>query len=257
MARHDRLEIDSALLCEQCGYPLAGLDRSGACPECGVAVSRSLPAHRSGSPWQRTPSFPSWVHTVALVLQRPRACWSDIRVESGRSKALALVCAVVAGFLALCPAATLHWRAGATMDAIALLLYGAVGGGAMLFVLTWIERVGIVFFGRRRGWRTTKRVAWAVCGHASVGWLVCGAIVSFAWGLGVVRGGVWMRDLQIKGVVFATLTPSSLVVVGAFILGMLVFETLVYLGFRSMRYANPPEAGANATGDAGELGSEP
>lgn len=257
MARRDRPEKDAALLCEQCGYPLAGLGHAGACPECGMPIVESLPAHRSGSPWQRSPSLPSWVHTVAFVLQRPRACWNDVCVESRRSRAMALLCAGVAGFLALCPAATLHWRAGATMDAIALLLYGTFAGGAMLFVLTWIERVGIVFFGRRRGWRTTNRVAWAVCGHASVGWLVCGAIVAFAWGLGVVQGGGWVRELSIKGVVFATPTPSSLAVVGAFLVGMLVFETLVYLGFRSMRFANPPEAGANEARGASELGSDP
>lgn len=109
----------------------------------------------------------------------------------------------------------------------------------ILLLLTLVERRGIRFFGTRRGWRITPDVAYCVCAHASVGWLMAGvwsflgvlvaetaAAVLFTHELGILRGPV-------------VLAPFWLPVLG-FMAGMLLFESLVYLGMRRCKFANRP-----------------
>ena len=52
-----RCVMNTALLCESCGYEIGGLRKSGACPECGRPIARSVPDARRGSPWQRRSSL--------------------------------------------------------------------------------------------------------------------------------------------------------------------------------------------------------
>ena len=57
---------DTTLLCERCGYSLEGLPHTHTCPECGVPIRESLPAQRTGSPWQRSPGVRSWLATNVM-----------------------------------------------------------------------------------------------------------------------------------------------------------------------------------------------
>jgi hypothetical protein len=105
------------------------------------------------------------------------------------------------------------------------------------WVLTWTETLGVRFFGRRRGWRVTWPIALSVCAHASVGWAIGGVL--YAW-VPLTRGVMWwaldrVPEPPASGIAlsYAVMAP----VAGLFI-GMLVFETLVYVGVRENRFAN-------------------
>lgn len=245
------------LLCERCGYAIDHL-AAPACPECGLPTADSLPATRPGSPWQQAPSPAALVRTNALALRRPRPLFRAVRVERDLSLRLlatnnALACLplilpavhrvidawpdrrIAASFAELSGAPT----AGAAIRAGAMwLLTASALTWAGLLVLTLVERVGLVFFGRRSAWRTDPTIAWAVCAHASVGWIVATALAVLGWRLGqsgVIRSLeniTWLQPV-------AELVRWSPAAVG-FFLGMLVFESLVYVGFREMRFANRP-----------------
>ena len=87
-----------------------------------------------------------------------------------------------------------------------------------------IETMGIRFFGRNHRWRIDGAVAYTICAHAAPGWLVGGLAYALAFPL-------WLN------MEYATtlLLPAGLV-------GLLSFETFVYIGMRRMRFANRPEA---------------
>ncbi|TVQ62460.1 MAG: hypothetical protein EA379_05155 [Phycisphaerales bacterium] len=113
--------------------------------------------------------------------------------------------------------------------------------------LSMIEALGIRFIGRRRGWRTTDEVALVVVAHASVGWLAAPATILLGLGcLGLMTAISfifpmfippmfigWYADLGIVYLVFA-----MLLVLGHPLIGLLAFETLVFIGWRRMRFAN-------------------
>jgi len=107
-------------------------------------------------------------------------------------------------------------------------------------LLTYIEVLGVVTFSRRRGWRVPFASAERVCCYASVGWLP-GVIVA---GVGVSLvdmhglGRPWFEHL------LGLVRVGWLLYGVLFIVAMLWFETLVWIGVRRVRYAN-------AWGDAG------
>ncbi len=239
-----------ALLCESCGYTLDGLPSDGACPECGRAIVLSSPARRSGSPWQATRTVRSWVATNYLILRRPAVLFDRLRVDRTHRNSLLLVNLLLAGGLLAAPwVGTLigdparHARGSAFLERNGLFTVSLAGGslalGSILLGLTAIEAMGVRFFGRRRGWRITPDIAWQVCAHASVGWVVAAILTLLSlvvwlnlsyFGLSgwMTRGGGW-SDLSMAAV------PAA-----GFLAGMLVFEILVYRGILRCRYANAP-----------------
>ncbi len=117
-----------------------------------------------------------------------------------------------------------------------------------LLALTWIECRGVRFFSNRRGWRMTPEAAWQVCCHASIGWIIMALLplLGMAAMVGLVRvfhyspTGVidfsrWLGPgapiWHIESVMRSTLT------LGAGLIGLMVFETLVYIGARQCKYA--------------------
>lgn len=261
---------DDRLLCEECGYPLEGLgektsDKStfaGArCPECGVLVAESMPEARVGSAWQRRASVRGWVRTCWEVLHRPRETMRGVAIRGLGGRGLLWINLVVAAAVLVDPWVGVligdparGWPSRPTASGVAR--YGAtwvveVGVGvAVLAMLTWVESVGVRFFGARRGWRVTREVAWQVCAHASVGWIVMGMLplmgmaVSFAlarWFGWSPSGNVdlgWMG----MGRVPWTYVMNGSVVAGGLLAGLMVFEWLVYVGVRECRFANASRA---------------
>lgn len=231
------------LLCERCGYPIGGLDDEGACPECGLAIEDSLARHRVGSPWQQRPSARAWWTTLAALCRSPAALFRVARVDGHRARSLQRWnLAVAAALIDLAPLIVIWHLEPRTFGWMDGLLTSGLVLGVMwpattwvLWVLTNIEWLGIRFFGRRRGWRITPGVATTVCAHATYGWVLAGSLallpVLLAWVyLGLSSGGVraavrpWWQGLAVGGI--------------GCCVGLLVFETLVYVGVRQCRHAN-------------------
>jgi hypothetical protein len=133
----------------------------------------------------------------------------------------------------------------------------AIGVAALVFGLTWVEVGGIRFWGRVHGFRVTRGVAWSICGHASVGWLVGGCLAAVGW---VVGQAISETDYRVFGsgrfVALAPVAAPVLIAVGG-IAGLLLFETLTYLGVRRMRFANAPGARPVAEGETSTSGPVP
>lgn len=235
------------LLCERCGYRIQGLPHDGPCPECGRPIRSSLPDARAGSPWQQEGGIGAAIETALGVLKSPRAAFSQISIR-GRPDAplLAGNIAAAAFLIALGTwVAILRdlWMSEGRLDMGSLLgaaafaiVFGGYGAVIVLHALTAIEHRGIRFFGARRGWRITPSVATSICSHASVGWVIAGAMVL----LGVLVGmwseaaaadcPAWLRE--------ALLSAPRTAPAAGFLAGLFVFEMLVYIGVRRCRFAN-------------------
>lgn len=113
----------------------------------------------------------------------------------------------------------------------------AIGGWALLTLLTWIERRGVRLWGRVHRRRITPAVAATICGHASVGWALAGLFSGF----GVV-------------LILANPGQDGALVIGALpcllgaLAGLLIFEILTYIGLKICRFANHPNP-THTTGD--------
>jgi hypothetical protein len=107
----------------------------------------------------------------------------------------------------------------------------------VLWLLTWIEVAGVRFFHARRGWRVTRAVAWSVCAHASIGWVVGAALLVLGWGL--IDLDFWLARSLRTMTVRPRVGDWAAVPAGAgFFAGMMLFEYRVYQGMRVCRFAN-------------------
>jgi len=107
---------------------------------------------------------------------------------------------------------------------------------ALLGTLSWIEYLGVSFFSRRRNWRVQKHVARAVCANAMLGWIPTGFFIAIGFAaMSVIEMFVQRGPIGVRPWVG---TAAAAMPVLGFIAGMLVFESLVYIGVRCCKYAN-------------------
>ncbi|MFG0243946.1 MAG: hypothetical protein ACF8R9_14250 [Phycisphaerales bacterium JB054] len=207
-----------------------------------------MPESRQGSPWQRGPSVWSWLGTVWLVLAHPQRMSRTIGIGVGGVRRLqawnVAAASVVVGLCFGYAQARFHLleslglsRANAGAQAAFVGVVATIGAFVLVSGLTAIERLGIRFFGRVHKARVTECIARALTAHASAAWLA-GAVLMAA-GLAV---GTWAHEEAMAQNVGAgrgpmMLSPALLALLGGF-LGMLWFETIVYLGLRGCRFAN-------------------
>lgn len=269
---------DMPLLCEGCGYHLAGLEGGGggpsaACPECGMAIAESLASARTGSPWQEELGISAWWETHKGTLLHPKTRFRRLRLDEGGWRTLLATTLPVAGVLLVAPwsgtligdPARAARGSGMLAQAIAYALvvpFQACIAAGLLFALTYIEWRGIRFFAWQRGWRLTRSGAWQICAHASVGWVV-GALVplltmAVLWAAPGGRPSLLDRLLSRGGgfgVSGASLGDIVLVILlgGSYVVGLLVFEVLIYHGVRQCRWGNA-ERGPNADVASGPEG---
>lgn len=153
-------------------------------------------------------------------------------MEAASGRGLAALNAAATGALAAAV------PAGALRD-VGLFLTIGPALALLVFGLTFVETLGIRFWGRVHGFRVTRAVAWSVCGHASFGWVVGGGLAGAAWVVGQLDAVGSGYTAFGAGRVLATAPVAQLgLIVLAAVVGMLLFETLTYLGVRRMRYAN-------------------
>lgn len=243
------------MLCKTCGYPLDDVRNEPACPECGTPLAASLPAARIGSPWQQRPSIGSWRSTL-IALARWRELFDVIRIGRHEADWLLRINLLIAAFLLAAAFAEdridevfLHQRASLAGLLGAMLVltpawYAALRG------LTAIERAGLRFFGNKRGGRITPGIARAVTSHASYGWVLAGllAMLGAFLGHGVLRP--WYASLGAGWVLKAIPPHLAFGFVGLFC-GLLVFETLSYLGAMRCRFANPARPADETVNETG------
>lgn len=234
-------------LCERCGYVLQGLpvEEAGAtCPECGDPISASGSSVRPGSPWQIQPGVGGLLRAWLGVAIGPRTLMRRLAVRPAADRWLGRTNRMAASLLISCAALPALWTGPDRLAAAgrwAVLLAGAYLVHA---VLTWVEQLGIQFFGRRRRWRITRELAWAITAHAGPGWVVGAALFLAAqWAPGGrsllgFTSDVYVLDLILGGRVYP-LAPGA-----AWLAGMLLFEWWVYVGVRQCRYANVPLPGS-------------
>jgi hypothetical protein len=167
--------------------------------------------------------------------------WDVARVDGAASANLTWLNCL--GAAALLAGATFVWapnrddpHRSATWYAVAVLVFGTI----TLLALCGIEHLGIRFYGGRRRWRITRDVAATIVGHASFGWLLLPVTLpTFAWL--AARLSVLPLDASGRPSIVAIAALFTSAIAGPLI-PMLAFETLVYIGFRRMRFANPPGA---------------
>lgn len=234
-----------ALLCERCGYAIAGLRETQACPECGQAAGSSWPNQRPGSHYQTSRTIAGrWLRGNVEVLRSPNRLFRRVQINPQSCLSLlvsnlTLTSALVAfGYSSGNP-----WWLQVTAVVLCVTF-------ALLVLLTFIETVGLRLFARAesRQWRVTADVAWTVCNHASVGWLIAGVLMLIIYLVDPVERLVsaqWLNTYLYRhwnGTLVSDYLPQLRVaqVMIPFITGMLTFETLVYLGIRQCRFANTP-----------------
>lgn len=246
------------LLCERCGYSIEGLPASTNCPECAEPVAASLPESRPGSAWQRSRGAAAWGRTVLDLLRRPGRTIRSVRIEAERSARFRRVNVLLAAaILTVVPALTYavqtvrHQAPYSVRDltwpwaesalrwaglAIVLLVWWA-GLTLALSLMTSVETWGIRTFGRVHGKRITRTVARTITAHATAGWVAAAVFVSGGFALGMLLYEVTNhRNVEpFRGVMM--LSPIWMPTILGLI-GLLAFESIVYLGVLRCKFAN-------------------
>lgn len=250
------------MLCERCGYELSDIPVASVCPECALPLAESLPSRRTGTAWQRTwrqgvRHLPlGWCVSTALGLLAPARQLRRAAIVPSGALALLFVNLFVASLLlTLQSAGTIgaaiigHWPVAilpspaailgptwrhASIVAVFLLWFG------LLWLLTRIERIGIHFYGRRRGWRLGPVLSLIGTSHASGAWIAA-AIATFLLPIAL---DVAVRALPPAISIYLSGLRVLAVPLG-FISCMIWFELATFFGLRACRFANPP--GVRAT----------
>ncbi len=227
----------SALLCENCGYVLDGLNESGNCPECGNLIRESLPEQRIGSPWQQSPGIRSWFRTNYQTIRHPVRSVDTLREDRlRRTTALVAVNITIAAVMpALQP---IYSRdLGHLVHIVVIVLCFNVFLG-----LSAVEYAGLRIFGKARRWRITHGLAATVCAHATAAWVLLGVLLFIGtWGLlwACVFIDLWLGTGQAPGT--RDITALFTIVNGAIVLlGIILYSLLCGIGYKRMRFANAP-----------------
>jgi hypothetical protein len=242
---------DDDFLCEKCGYVLNGLGPEANCSECGKPAYESHPERRVGNAWQRKRGVKNYFATIGQHIRHPFRSFESAQLVGKGSIQFAIICCFIATFGSILLSYAYGYSTESVLiesvDVREILLVGIITsvlvaiGWFFLLVLVGIEYCGIRFFGNRKQYRISRINACVICGYSTPGWIVGYSLAFlFSWITLFLLFSLWITsESDIRNSV------SKLAVVvfdGSWLVGMLWFETLVYIGMRKMKFANPPEA---------------
>ncbi|MEM9082234.1 MAG: hypothetical protein AAGB34_01465 [Planctomycetota bacterium] len=231
--------------CEQCGYPLEGIHRAAACPECGFAIEESHPEHRIGTNFQRRLDPVAWLQTALISLLRPSRVWRVARIDARLSAAFGLATIAVAAGVYACTFGT-SGRLGSSFWVVSWTISFAVTVAALV-LLTLIEAGGLRFFGRRKGFPVSGAHAITMTSLATGGWLVGAMISGIGWRVAqtmpataLIEAGpntpAFIRDNFPPSAYYA----ETWILVLGWLIGFALFEIWSYRAFLALKYANLP-----------------
>jgi len=165
--------------------------------------------------------------TLFSLVVRPKVFFRTMRVGVSNTTARRFMLGVLS-FIGISWLVVFQSRVMAALTHAIILI-------ASLYLLTYIEAVGVVFFSRKRRWRVPFRLAERLVCYASIGWIPTAWVMGLAWVL--YRGSDinrWMY--QLLGVWGPWQSVELLILIGA--VSMMWFEVLVWVGVRQTKYAN-------------------
>lgn len=242
--------------CAQCGYQLTGLSRDRGCPECGLALNRTLDRHTrpgmdgpGGAPW--------WINRTYRSVRRPTALGGAMHVLSpdhGYKRCLTFTIATLmllsipamSGIYAIVETVnrlggygygSFEWDEFAFVSLIVGLWMGLLLTGTMMATLL----VGSGIAGMLEGWRSGRNLMPAAVRAACYlsGFTVFWAIIFW---LDLVFFIIIMELELLKPIVMKyNIAEQDLVMVwqgGVILLGIVIYLTLLGKATRAARYAN-------------------
>lgn len=224
-------------LCERCGYVIDDLDQQPNCPECGLPIEDSQPFNRRGTCWQRDPSVRSLARLAVDIHKRPLEVFRQLHAGRDSDRDLLWLGSLLP-MLPLVPIVAIllntRWAMPVSI-ALGISVLMLVGAFAVNVLLSLIELRGVVFFSAKRGWRVPRELALAIIAHCTPCWV-------WAW-IGAILGAIVGPAIEaqiasfVANTLFVFIIPTAPPLLG-FVLGMLVFESIVYLGVRACKHAN-------------------
>ena len=229
--------------CIGCAYELDGIGRDGVCPECGVAVAKSLPRERVGTAWQQQRGLGSLVSTWVGVLGSD-SCWDEMQLDRmSRRSWLVWLRVVVYSVMLLGVWFEVAAEAKFHVDSVMLgylfmmMVVPALVVEVFIGLYRWVGRLRLAVRMRFSEMGDSPAARDAMLDHATGGLLV----IPVFWGLGAVLLGVnilietrWngQGSALAVGVLYSAFGVMGLGVV----LGMVVYELMARRGWRAVRY---------------------
>jgi hypothetical protein len=236
-------------LCEGCGYVLGGLDRSGACPECGRPIAQSMHTSRPGTPWQQLPGVWSWLRTGVLTIAKPSHVFSIVRFDAPLARRQLTTSLCIGTALLLTPGLW-AWFVGPAKATIqtgptAFQIFTSLGVVSLILAIApagvfgWSYALTPRAY-RARGWRITRSVYLTIAAHASFAWILAGLFVILAnFAERALMNAAPGMTNPATAIRLASLASSAVNL--GLAMGVAVLVWLEYTGLRLNRYANPPE----------------